>query len=289
MTLSFGVSLSTSSAPGADPVRDVRRAEQLGFDFVTVSDHLHGAHPTFETWTVLTWAAAHTDRIGLVTNVLGLPYRNPPAVAKMAESLDRLSGGRLTLGLGAGGNNQEAEAFGLVPRSPAEKVEALSEAVEIIRRLWREETVVYTGAHFHTEGARIEPKAQRPIPIWLGVYGPRGVSLAGRLADGWTPSLPYLSLPRAVGMMKRLRSAAEAAGRSPDAIVCNYNIPIRVGGRARDDRSVAGTSDEIAGRLSQFVQAGFTSLAFWPIGDDADQLGRLAHEILPQVREAVAA
>src|SRR5436305_3673109 len=225
MLLSFGTSLSTSAARGADPVGDARRAEALGFDFLTVSDHLHGTHPTFETWTVLTWAAAHTERIGLVTNVLGLPYRHPSVVAKMAESLDRLSGGRLTLGLGAGGNNQEAAGFGLVQRSPREKIDALREAVELIRTFWREETVTYQGAHFQADEGRIEPKPQRSIPIWLGTYGPRGIELTGRLANGWTPSLPYLPLPRAIEMRKRLRAAAEAAGRSPDNVVCNYNVP----------------------------------------------------------------
>src|SRR5437868_1743533 len=99
MTVSIGVSLSTSAAPDADPVRDARRAEELGYDFLTVSDHPSGTHATYETWTVLTWVAAHTERIGLMTNVLGLPYREPVIVAKMAESLDRLSGDRFILGL----------------------------------------------------------------------------------------------------------------------------------------------------------------------------------------------
>lgn len=288
MPLQFGVDLSTSAAPGADPVRDARRREALGFDFLTISDHLHGTHPTFETWTVLTWAAAHTRRIGLLTNVLGLPYRPPPVVAKMAESLDRLSGGRLTLGLGAGGPNGEAEAFGLATRTPGEKIEALGEEVEIIRGLWTQDYFTYRGEQFHTEGANIVPKPQRPIPIWLGVYGPRGLALAGRLADGWSPSLPYLPLAEAIEAGKIIQQAEAEAGREPGSVVFNYNMAIRIGGKARDERTVAGSVDEIVERLQTFIAAGFTSMSFWPIGDQEEQTARLAAEVLPRLRsEAV--
>jgi alkanesulfonate monooxygenase SsuD/methylene tetrahydromethanopterin reductase-like flavin-dependent oxidoreductase (luciferase family) len=77
----FGIALSTSAAPGADPAREGRAIEDLGFDLLSVSDHLTGTHPTFETWTVLAWAAAATSRVRLATTVLGLPYRHPPVVA----------------------------------------------------------------------------------------------------------------------------------------------------------------------------------------------------------------
>lgn len=284
VNLQFGVDLSTSAAPGADPVRDARRREELGFDFLTVSDHLHGTHPTYETWTVLTWAAAHTERIGLLTNVLAVPYRPPPVVAKMAESLDRLSGGRLTLGLGAGANNGEAEAFGLTLRDPGAKIDALRETIEIIRRLWREDRVTYSGTQFHTDGANIVPKPQRHIPISVGVYGPRAVALAGRLADGWSPSLPYLLLPQAIEAGKILRRAEAEAGREPGSVVFNYNMAIRIGGKAHDDRTVAGSVDEIIERLRTFINAGFTSMSFWPIGDQEEQTARLAVEVLPVLR-----
>src|SRR2546429_2900879 len=99
MAVLFGVNVSSSAAIGADPVADAVRAEELGFDFVSASDHPCGADPTFETWTMLTWIAAATSRIRVATRVLGVPYRPPAIVAKMAETLDRLSGGPLILGL----------------------------------------------------------------------------------------------------------------------------------------------------------------------------------------------
>jgi alkanesulfonate monooxygenase SsuD/methylene tetrahydromethanopterin reductase-like flavin-dependent oxidoreductase (luciferase family) len=116
----FGLNVSTSVACGRDPVRDAQTAEALGFDFVSASDHLHGVSPTYETWTMLAWIAASTTRIGVATRVLGLPYRNPAVLAKMAETFDRLSGGRLILGL-AGASDEEFRGFGLGVRSRARK------------------------------------------------------------------------------------------------------------------------------------------------------------------------
>src|SRR5438552_1643134 len=98
----FGLNVSTSAEPGADPVADARRAEELGFDFVSANDHLHGGSPTYETWTMLSWIAAGTSRIRVASRVLAVPYRNPAVLAKMAETFDRLSGGRPIRGLGGG-------------------------------------------------------------------------------------------------------------------------------------------------------------------------------------------
>jgi len=111
--LAFGLSIAPSAADGADPVAAARMAEDLGFDFVSASDHPCGTEPTYETWTLLSWIAAATTRIRIATRVLGVPYRNPAMVAKMAETFSRLSGGRLILGLGGGYSDDEFRAFGL--------------------------------------------------------------------------------------------------------------------------------------------------------------------------------
>ncbi|MDP8959321.1 MAG: LLM class flavin-dependent oxidoreductase, partial [Actinomycetota bacterium] len=108
----FGLGLSTSAGSGADPVAEGRRAEQLGFDFVSASDHLHGRSPTYEPWTMLSWVAAATRGIRMATRVLAVPHRHPAVLAKMAESFDRLSEGRLILGLGGGAVDEEFRALG---------------------------------------------------------------------------------------------------------------------------------------------------------------------------------
>jgi probable F420-dependent oxidoreductase len=283
MSPQFGVSISQSAAEGHDPVADAHHAESLGFDFLTVSDHLHGTHPTFETWTLLTWIAASTSRIRVGPNVLGLPYRPPAVVAKMAETLDRMSGGRLVLGLGAGGSDAEFRGFGVALRTPAEKIGALEEAITVIRLLWSEKSVSFEGQHFRLREAELEPKPERPIPIWLGTYGNRALELTGRLAGGWISSYPYAPPDVAAEKLARVRRAAEAAGRAPDELTYAYNVGVYVDERARPtERLVAGPPQEVAERISGFLGLGFTAINFWPRGG-AEQRERLAHEVIPSL------
>jgi alkanesulfonate monooxygenase SsuD/methylene tetrahydromethanopterin reductase-like flavin-dependent oxidoreductase (luciferase family) len=281
--------ISKSAAVGAaDPVTQARRAEALGFDVVTVHpDHMHGAGPTLETWTVLTWIAAHTTRIKVAPGVLSLPYRHPAVTAKMAETLDRLSGGRVILPLG-GGNDQWSGAFralGLDQRSPAATVAAAEEAIDIMRGLWSEAEFSYTGKHFHVEGARLEPRPAHPIPIWLGAYGPRMLDLTGRKADGWFPSLVLLEPEAAYAKLQHIREAAAHAGRDPDTLTYAYNVGVLVeeGAGARPGQ-LAGAPGEVASQLASFVRHGFTFLNLWPSGELTRQLERLANEVVPAVR-----
>src|SRR5579863_684787 len=169
--LIFGLNISTSAAPDADPIGQARAAETLGFDFVSASDHPSGSHPTFETWTMLTWIAAATEHIAVATRVLSLPFRSPALVAKMAESFDRISVGRLILGLGAGATDQELHAFGLPVPSSREKIDGLRDALHVIRGLWTEPAYTYQGPIHFTDGAAMEPKPAHRIPIWLGTFG----------------------------------------------------------------------------------------------------------------------
>jgi alkanesulfonate monooxygenase SsuD/methylene tetrahydromethanopterin reductase-like flavin-dependent oxidoreductase (luciferase family) len=282
----FGLNLSTSAAPGADPVAAARRAEELGFDFVSASDHLHGGRPSFEPWTMLSWIAAGTSRIQVATRVLGVPYRPPPVVAKMAESFDRLAGGRLILGLGGGYSDEEFRAFGLPARTPRDKVDGLEEAIRICRGLWAEPGFSFDGRLYQTDGARLEPRPDRRIPIWLGTYGPRALALTGRLADGWIPSLGFAPPERVAGMRERVMAAARAAGRRPDEITCAYNLEIRVDDRAEAEPSVvSGSAEAVTERLLGFAALGFTAMSFAPLGPDEDeQAERLAREVIPALR-----
>jgi alkanesulfonate monooxygenase SsuD/methylene tetrahydromethanopterin reductase-like flavin-dependent oxidoreductase (luciferase family) len=282
----IGLSVSTAAVPGADPVAAGRRAEELGFDFVSASDHLHGRQPTYEPWTMLSWIAAATSRIRVATRVLGVPYRPPAVLAKMAESFDRLSGGRLILGLGGGAVDKEFRAFGLPVRSPRDKVDGLEEAIRIARGLWSLPGFSFNGRLYRTDGADLEPKPDRHIPIWLGTYGNRALALTGRLADGWIPSLGYAPPERVVAMRERVLAAAGAAGRDPAEITCAYNVGVRVDGRAeaRPDE-VVGSPDAVAERLLGFLELGFTALSLIPLGPgEQEQAERLAREVLPALR-----
>ncbi|MFB9200672.1 LLM class flavin-dependent oxidoreductase [Nonomuraea spiralis] len=261
---------------------DARAAEELGFDFVSASDHPCGSEPSYEVWTMLTWVAAATSRIRVATRVLGVPYRPPAMVAKMAETLHRLSGGRLILGLGGGYSDEEFRAFGLGVPTPREKVDGMVEAIDIMRGLWSESDFTYEGSRYRTEGATIEPKPLSPIPIWLGTYGPRALEATGRLADGWIPSLGFAPPERAAAMRERILSS----GRT---VECVYNVPFRLDGPAEGEGVVAGSVWEVSDRLAEFVRMGFTSMNFMPVGPDPRaQAERLATEVLPTLRPQTA-
>ncbi len=287
----FGITLHTGLRPDLDQATEALYAEQLGYDVVTLHrDTLHSEDPSFENWTLLTWLAAHTTRIRVAPVVLALPNRHPAVLAKMAETLDRLSGGRLILVLGAGGpmNEPAYRAFGLAQRSPREKVEALEEAIDILRGLWSTSGFSYTGQHFRTEGATIEPKPSHPIPIWLGVFGDRMIDLVGRKADGWLPTYQFLEPEQAYRKLEHIRNGAEHAGRNPDHIMYGYNIPVLVQeGSVTTKGQIAGSAEEVARQLADFVRHGFTFLNVWPSGEAAKQRERLAREVLPIVRDLI--
>ncbi|MFC4112527.1 LLM class flavin-dependent oxidoreductase [Nonomuraea zeae] len=275
----FGLGISTSAAPGADPVGDARAAEDLGYDFVSASDHPSGSEPTYEVWTMLTWVAAATSRIRVATRVLGVPYRPPAMVAKMAETLHRLSGGRLILGLGGGYSDEEFRAFGLGVPTPREKVDGMVEAIHVIRGLWTDPELTFEGARYHTYQAAMEPKPISPIPIWLGTYGKRALEATGRLADGWIPSYGFARPEQAAAM----REQVLAAGRD---VACVYNVPFRIGGIAGDGGAVvAGSAQEVTDVLAGFAELGFTSMNFMPAGPNPrEQAELLAAEVLPALR-----
>ncbi len=285
-TVRFGMNVSTSAAAGADPVRDAVRAEELGFDFVSCSDHPCGDSPSFETWTMLTWIAASTSRIGIATRVLGVPYRAPAMVAKMAESLDRLSGGRLILGLGAGYSDEEFRAFGLGVPTAREKVDGLAEAITVIRGLWTEPDFSFDGSIHHTVHADLEPKPARRIPIWLGTFGPRALKVTGRLADGWIPSHGYVPMSEVIAMRARVLDAARDAGRDPDGMTWAYNLTVRVDpDAAADPDLVTGSIDAVVEQLAAFIDLGFGTLNLMPQGEDiAEQTEVLAAEVIPALR-----
>jgi alkanesulfonate monooxygenase SsuD/methylene tetrahydromethanopterin reductase-like flavin-dependent oxidoreductase (luciferase family) len=279
----FGLSLHTSA--DADVAGDARDAERLGFELVTAMDHLPGTRPSLETWTALTWAVAATERIRVTPNVLGLPYRHPAVTAKMAETLQRLSRGRFVLALGAGGSNAEFDAFGLPVREPKEKIDALEEAIAIIRGLWTGEPQTFEGKHYRVTGAQISPRPDPKVPLWLGTYGPRALAITGRLSDGWLPSYRYAMPDRYPEMRDRVRSAAEKAGRDPDSIEYAYNVGVRVDENAEARPGmIAGPPEKVTEEFAELGRMGVTLLILWAAGDQAEQRERLAGEVLPGLR-----
>jgi alkanesulfonate monooxygenase SsuD/methylene tetrahydromethanopterin reductase-like flavin-dependent oxidoreductase (luciferase family) len=177
----------------------------------------------------MSYVAAATSRIRLSANVLNLPLRQPVVIARSAASLDLLSGGRVELGIGAGGFWDAIEASGGRRLRAGQAVDALAEAVAIIRQVWAADErggVRLHGEYYQVTGAKRGPAPAHDIGIWVGAYKPRMLELTGRLADGWLPSLSYLARGQAdlPDMNARIDDAARAAGRDPAAVRRLLNI-----------------------------------------------------------------
>lgn len=272
--LEFGTFLTPRNAPATEPVDHAVLCEDLGYDLVTFQDHPY--QPRFlDTWTLLTWVAARTTRIRVAGNVLNLPLRQPAVLARAAASLDLLSGGRFDLGLGAGAFWDAIEAMGEPRRTPGEAVQALTEAIAIIRGIWAadDRSPLRVAGDFHrVAGAKRGPAPSRAIPIVLGAYGPRMLRTVGRLADGWLPSLGNLPPDGLARGNAQIDEAATVAGRDPREIRRWLNIP----------------ADATAGRLTDLALADGIS-TFVLSTDDESTLRGFATETVPAVRAAVAA
>ncbi len=281
--------------PGHDmPIDEIvayaRRADAAGFDLFTMSDHLQYAKPTCDPWTALTWVAAQTSRIWVGANALAVPYREPAVLAKMAATLDLLSGGRLTVGMCVGKYDQEFESFGLAVRSPADKMTALREAVEIIQALWTtcDGPVSYSGSQFRIRNAFINPQPSRRIPVWIGTYGRRGLAIAGKYGDGWIPSLPVIEFDAARAMLALVKESARAAGRDPAQLAYACNVVVSFDSASTPSpQLIAGSEQAITDQLIQIIRAGFTFPVV--ILRQPDWCERFATEIIPCVRAGLNA
>src|SRR5690606_6437951 len=225
----FGTFLTPSASQPEQTVRLAQVSEQSGLDLVTFQDHPY--QPAFlDTWTLLSFVAARTQRILLAPNVTNLPLRPPAVLARAAASLDLLSDGRVELGLGAGAFWQAIEAMGSPRLTPAQSVQALQEAIRIIRELWdtsQRGGVRVDGERYRVIGAKRGPAPAHRIPIVLGAYKPRMLRLVGTDADGWLPTLGYLPGKEALAESNDIiDEAAATAGREPSEISRWLNVGI---------------------------------------------------------------
>lgn len=274
---------------GEDPARTVGRAvqaEHLGLDVIGVQDHPYQRR-FLDTFELLAFIAARTDRLRLVPDVANLPLRPPSVLAKAAATIDLLSGGRFELGLGAGAFWDGIAAMGGPRRTPAESVTALEEAIQIIRLVWSDQrSVSFAGDHYSLQGYMPGPQPAHPIRIWLGAYGPRMVRLTGRLADGWLPSVPRLPLDEVPPRQRAIDEAARSADRDPADVrrVANVNGVITDGESEGFLRGPARQWIDDLRRLRD--DYGFEAFIFWGDGDFDDQVRRFAEDVVPAVRES---
>jgi alkanesulfonate monooxygenase SsuD/methylene tetrahydromethanopterin reductase-like flavin-dependent oxidoreductase (luciferase family) len=281
----FGLFLVPDAERAEVTVERAVAAEEFGLDLVGIQDHPYQRR-FLDTFSLLAFIAARTERIGLTPDVANLPLRLPAPLAKAAASIDLLSHGRFELGLGAGAFWDGIAAMGGPRRSGPESVDALEEAIEVIRLMWSgDREVSFSGEHYSLDGAHPGPPPAHPIGIWLGAYGPRMVRVTGRLADGWLPSVPRLPLEEIPERQLAIDEAAKAAGRDPGSVrrIANVNGVITDGASEGFLRGPASQWVDDLRRLREEFR--FDTFIFWGEGDPDEQLKRYAQDVVPLARQ----
>jgi alkanesulfonate monooxygenase SsuD/methylene tetrahydromethanopterin reductase-like flavin-dependent oxidoreductase (luciferase family) len=294
----FGISVLPNTSE-LDRIRElVRVADQSGLDLVGIQDHPYQRR-FLDTWSLIPALFAETERISIFTDVANLPLRPPAVMAKAAATLDVVSGGRFELGLGAGGYPHVIAGFGGPKRTPGESVEALDEAIDLIRLLWSEQgSVSFEGKHYRLDDARPGPSPAHPIGIWLGAFQPRMLRLTGRKGDGWVPSLGVLNPDELRAGNEWIDAAAAKADRDPRSIRRILNFQGLIGDGPVPSRSelpvgylagepLAGPVDWWLETLAGFVDDGFDTLVFWPVDPISEQVELFAGEVAPRLRSGV--
>jgi probable F420-dependent oxidoreductase len=302
-----GVGAFLSLHPPREQFELVRRVEALGFDSVWCGDHLSFNLPLYESLTLLASYVPITERIRLGSAVYLLALRPPAVAAKVTSTLDALSGGRLIFGVGVGGENpREFEVVG-VPHH--ERGARVTEAIDVVRTLWRETPASFQGRFTRFEGVSIDPKPAQPggPPIWVGGRSDAALARAGRQGDGW---VSYVVAPeRYAQSLGKIRAAAEAAGRSLDGFTCAHLTFITVGRDYETARAqwvkrlsmryaqdfgplagrygVIGTPAQCLEQLARFQAAGcgyFLLNAICDPPEEREQLEVIGADVLPRLR-----
>jgi alkanesulfonate monooxygenase SsuD/methylene tetrahydromethanopterin reductase-like flavin-dependent oxidoreductase (luciferase family) len=282
----FGLFLIPGAERPQQTIDRATRAERLGLDLLGIQDHPYQRR-FLDTFTLIPHIAAVTTRIKLVTDVANLPLRPPAMLAKAAASIDVLSQGRFELGLGAGGFADAIHSMGGPRLTPKESVDALQEAIGIIRTCWTTDRPVdHEGIHYRVKGLRPGPPPAHEIGIWLGAYGPRMVRLTGRLADGWLPSVPRMPLDEIPAKQTAIDEAAKRAGREPTAIRRAANVAgtITSDGEPRSGFLNGPATAWVEDLRTLQRDYGFDTFVFWGEGDPDEQLRRFAEDVVPELR-----
>jgi alkanesulfonate monooxygenase SsuD/methylene tetrahydromethanopterin reductase-like flavin-dependent oxidoreductase (luciferase family) len=228
LPVDFGLQGFPPRPDGVDPMTHYRTVLEMVpavFSTVWISDHLQfGAKPRMEGWTLLTYLAASFPRFRYGHLVLNQSLRNPALVAKMAATLQLLTGGRYILGLGAGWHEEEYRAYGYEYPSNGVRVAQLAEAIEVIRAMWTQSPTTYHGTYYHIEGAYCEPRPDPPIPIIVATKGPKALAVTARLADMWNWDSPWETAYREP--YELLRRHCETIGRPFEEIVLTASVEV---------------------------------------------------------------
>jgi len=298
----FGVNLPQIKRSWEETRAAARAVEALGFDSLWFNDHLYGIPmpelPIFEAWSALPAVAAVTERVELGTLVSPIGFRNPALFAKSVATIDQISGGRVIVGLGGGWYEQEFRGYGLDFPPVAERLQQLEEGIELMRRLWSEEKVTFTGVHFKTDGVYCAPKPARRPPILLGGGGEKVLlRLAAKYADIWNNlAVQQEQIAHKIDVLKR---HCDTVGRDPATLTISQQTMVVIGADADDaaakvakanklfgghlGKGISGTPEQCCEQIRALADLGCTMLVIEFFGRDIREPARIfAEKVLPE-------
>ncbi|GAA0252088.1 LLM class flavin-dependent oxidoreductase [Saccharothrix mutabilis subsp. mutabilis] len=293
----FGFGAHSVVDEGPELLRMAQRADREGLDVFSLSDHPY-IGDRLDAYATIGFILGQTQRLAGFANVTNLPTRPAPMLARAVTTLSALSGGRVVLGMGAGGLWDRIADMGVERLSAGDAVDAFEEAIVLVRKLsGGGPAVTHEGDHYRVNN--IEPAPAPAPPVWTGSVGPKSLAATGRVADGWLPghAADWLS-ERYRTSRPVVDEAAASVGRDPREVRTIYNFPGRItqsplaATRGGDGRWIGGSVEqwveELTGAVLEHGASGF--ILFSPRGGtpDADTLARWAGEVVPAVREAVA-
>ena len=280
----------------ADLLEEVGAADVSGWYGVWLADHYMpntgdvtpARGDIYECWAMLPALAVVTERVRIGTLVSPTSVHHPALLAKRAATIDRLSGGRMVLGLGAGWQINEHHAYGIALEPPGRRVSRFAEAIGIVRALLTQDSTTFTGEFYEITDAPCDPKpVQSPLPLLVGTTSPRMLRIAARNASEWNTWTSADLAGRRAGLLE----ACAQTGRDPATVWTSVNAivaPVGTGPQA-DARFVAGSAQQMLDQLGSYADLGFDEfiLADWNLGsakaERADNLARIKTEVLDQL------
>ena len=275
----------------ADVIELGVRAEALGYDSVWVNHHVLnvgyvgerlGDRPYYDALTTLTWIAARTERLRLGTSVLVLPYLNPLVLAKAVATLDVLSGGRVTLGVGVGTLPAENRALG---SDYATRGAYANESIAVMRELWTAPEPSFEGRFFRFDGVRFAPKPLQPggVPILVGGGSRAALVRCARLGDGWHPmDVPIARLRERVRELRRIWDEQGRDG-APPRIVARCEVDLRDTPVADRSAPMVGSAEQLLDTITAYEQIGVSELALSTSTANVDRIRRLQEQFASHV------
>ena len=286
-----------NSRTPADLLEEVRAAEDAGWYGTWLADHYmpntgdttpaHG--DTYECWALLPALAAITERVRIGTLVSPTSVHHPALLAKRAATIDRLSGGRMTLGIGAGWQINEHHAYGIELEPPGRRVSRFEEAIQIVRSMLSDESTTFHGSCYNLTEAPCDPKpVQSPLPILVGTRSPRMLRITARYADQWNT---WATPEQAAAPRAALFEACDAVGRDPATIWTSVNALIEFDARTPPPgRAVLfGSAERLVDQIGQYAELGYDEfiLPDWNLGatktEIADNLARIKTKVFDQL------